>query len=378
MIKLKSIYNFLFSPKLNTGALLDTRPDELKEKDYKFEETVAAVNTVVWAEKPREKWRKFPEQDQRQTFSCVSQTIRKMLGVHYFLKTGKYVDFSSTHIYKRRSNSPWPGMAGVDALEIVRNKGVTLEQLVQSNQYKDKEIDSLEIEQYKQDVGDVFKIGNYLTITNVGDIETIASIIQTTSKAVMIWFYFEKEEWSQFVPTIFNKNLTVGTMGVLRHSVTAVDFTLYNGKKSLVVEDSAHFGGLSTRVVNEDFFKARNYFAAYIIGFKFDSQLPDIYVPEQLPDDPNRPRYDFNKDLRFSPIYYTDADVVALQNILKYEGLFPTNIASSGYFGSITVKFVLAWQKLHKVCSDAELELLDGKIVGPQTRAKLNVLYGTK
>src|SRR3990167_6762046 len=162
MNTLKSLYRFLFNPKLNTGALPDTRSENLKQKDYKFEETIAGINPVVWTEKSRDKWRKFQEQDQRQTFSCVAQTIRKMLGVHYFLKTGTYVDFSSSHIYKRRANTPWPGMSGIDALDIVKNGGVTLEQLLPSIQSKDKEVDEMKIEQYKQDVASVFKIGNYL------------------------------------------------------------------------------------------------------------------------------------------------------------------------------------------------------------------------
>jgi len=57
--------------------------------------------------------------------------------------------------------------------------------------------------------------------------------------------------------------------------------------------------------------------------------------------DPNKPIYVFKNDLKFSAtVTYGNPDVMALQNCLKYLGLFPINTESTGYFGSITKKGV--------------------------------------
>ena len=69
------------------------------------------------------------------------------------------------------------------------------------------------------------------------------------------------------------------------------------------------------------------------------------------------------------------ADVVALQNILKYEGRFPANVASTGYYGSITAKAVYNFQVAHQVASLSELNSLGGRRVGPKTIKALNEIY---
>ena len=103
-----------------SGAIIDIRPEEEKEKDYHFGEIVAAANPVNWVEKPQSAWRKFPIFNQDGSGSCVAQTLAKLLGILYWLKNQLYVHFSATHIYQRRSNKPYGGMAGVDAFNIAR------------------------------------------------------------------------------------------------------------------------------------------------------------------------------------------------------------------------------------------------------------------
>lgn len=354
-----------------SGALFDTRSEEEKSEDYLFRETVVSINPVNWVEKPPSEWRKFPIFNQNGSGSCVAQTLAKLLGVLYWLRNQYYVHFSATHIYQRRSNKPGGGMAGVDAFQIAQ-KGTTLEELVPSQGMTDAQMDAVEIPQYKQDVGSVFKIPNYLTVP-IKDIDTIASIIQTTGKAVMVWFYFEYQEWTD-VPQIINTNLDLYAQATCRHSVAAVDFTLYQGKKALIIDESWGKGITqfqSQRVITEDFFKVRNWFAAYPINFQFFDQTQP--QPQPQPVDP-KPRHHFDHVLVFGQT--DDADVKSLQNILKYEGLFPKNIASTAYYGAITTKGVYDFQVKHKVASLAELNSLKGRRAGAKTIAMLNQLYG--
>ena len=369
-----------------SGAIIDIRPEEEKEKDYHFGEIVAATNPVNWVEKPQSAWRKFPIFNQDGSGSCVAQTLAKLLGILYWLKNQLYVHFSATHIYQRRSNKPSGGMAGVDAFNIAR-KGVTLEELVPSQNMTDPQMDGTEIPQYKQDVGSVFKIGNYVSLPTK-DIDTIASVIQTTGKAVMVWFYFNRDEWAD-VPIIKYPDLNLYAGDTSRHSVTAIDFTLYNGKKALIIEDSwGQFFGLNgQRVITEDFFRIRNWFAAYPINFAFDDQTQPQPEPQPSPG-PGKPKYTFTKPLVFIPWdnaknQPTDValhenqktDVIALQNILKYEGHFPSNVSSTGYYGSITAKAVYNFQVAHQVASLSELNSLGGRRVGPKTIKALNEIY---
>ena len=346
------------------GALIDTRPPSEQEKDFLIDEIVVSAAPVEWIEKPESKWRKFPIFDQNGSGSCVAQSMAKLLGIMYFLKYSDYVHFSATHIYQRRSNKPDGGMSGDEAFQIAQ-KGATLEALTASQKLTDSQMDSVKVDSCKVQVGEIFKIGNYVSLPN-GDIDMIASTIQKTGKAVMVWFYFKSDEWKKTVPQIKYPALQLNGTGTLRHSVVAVDFTIYQGKKALIIEDSwgVDTGMAGRRIITEDFFKKRNWFAKYPIGFKFDEGQTI-----------QKPKYTFTKVLNFTPEYTYEADVVALQNILKYEGLFPTNTDSTGYYGAITANAVLEFQKKHGVASWSELEAVQGKTVGEKTIAKLNQIY---
>ena len=343
------------------GALLDTRDKEEKSKDYKFNEIVASAEPVNWVEKPQENWAKYRIFHQNGSGSCVAQSIRKMMGILHYLKDGVFIDFSATHVYQRRSNRPNGGMIGTNALDIA-TEGVTLNQLVPSDLLNDEVMDDMIIEPYEEDIGKIFKINGYVQ-PPIKDIDAIASIIQKTGKGVMVWFYFNREEWTS-VPEIKDHYLASNGPSTLRHSVVAVDFTLYQGKKALIIDESwgDTYGLNGQRVITEDFFKIRNLFAAYIVNFKFEEE------------DGNKPKYQFIKSLFFQGKNDKE-DVVALQDILKYEGLFPLNTDSTGHYGSITAGAVLKFQKKHKVSAISNLDELKGRIVGPKTRNKLNELY---
>lgn len=351
-----------------SGAVIDARPEAEKENDYRFEEIVAAVNPVNWVEKAREQWRKFPIFNQDGSGSCVAQTEAKELGIMRWLKDKIYVHFSATDIYQRRANKPSGGMGAVDARGIVR-RGTTLEVLAPSQAMTDAQMDSAVVEDYKRKVGEVFAVPNFVEITQ-RSIDTIASVIQTTGKGVMVWFYFQYDEWTD-MPEVKNTGLNLYAGSTNRHSVTAVDFTTYNGKKALIIEDSwgPTFGLNGQRIITEDFFNARCWYAGYLVNFQFEDQTQPL--PQPAPVNP-KPRYRFAKPLEFG---MKNADVTALQNILKYEGLFPNNTASTGYYGAITAKAVHQFQVKYNVAPKAELDALQGRRVGEKTIQKLNALY---
>ena len=358
---LKDILNSLFQKDYGTGALIDDRLQAEKDKDIKFEEIVAKADNVFWQTKPEDKWRNFKEQNQNGSSSCVAQSVRKLLGISYFIKHGTYVDFSATDIYKRRSNFPRKGMIGVDALNIP-TKGVTLNVLTQSDGLNEAQMNYVDIEQYKKDVGQVFKAGEPIVLPE-DYIDTIASVIQKTKKGVMLFFYFTKAEWSKKVPTVNIENLNLRGAKILKHAVCAVDFTLYKGEKDLIIEDSAHFGRISQRIITAEFFDKRCYFAGYTMNFIFDGK--EIVTPVSY-------KYTFTRPLEFGT---RNDDIKALQNILKLQEMFPVNIESTGYYGWITSCAVLAFQRKYNVAPQAEIENLQGRRVGGKTMSTLNDFY---
>jgi len=349
------------------GAQLDQRTRSKKQKDFTLQEAVASVDVVRWVEKKIADCRKFPIFNQNGSGSCVAQTAKKELGIIHFLDFGNYIHFSATDIYNRRYNRPQSGMGGWDVRAICQ-QGVTLESLLPSTDMTDQEMDNAKVHKYNDIVRVAFQVRNYVTLP-IKDIETVASVIQKTGKGVMVWFYFNYNEWTD-VPEV-KENIDLNGASTNRHSITATDFLLYNGKKALLCEDSwgPTFGLEGRRIITEDFFKERNFYASYLVYFKYKDEL------EIIDPDGGKPRHHFSKQLYFSPNFNVDEDVKKLQGILKYEGLFPLNIACTGYYGAITSKGVHKWQIKHEVANKQELDALGGRVCGPKTIAKLNELY---
>jgi hypothetical protein len=362
------------------GAKLDLRPESEKQKDFTFEEIVASAAPVAWKEKSWDEMRQFPIFDQGQSGSCVAQTGKKMLGVYVQVKTGVWVELSAAHIYKRRFNKPEGGMNGDDVFKIMQ-KGTTLAAFGDPQKAGDSVMDATDINSFEESIGEAFKIGNYLTVVEK-NIDTIASIIQQTEKAVMVWFYFTYPEWTD-IPVVKDPNLNLSAASTCRHSIAATDFTLIGkknapknpelwGKKALLVDDSwgpKATGGAGRRLITEDFFNARNWFRAHFMNFKFEDQSQPTPTPTPVP---GKPKHTFLRDLEFSATYKIDDEVKALQDCLKWEGCFPSNTDSTGYFGSITKVAVQKFQTKYGIASAGDAGF--GR-VGPKTRAKLNALF---
>jgi hypothetical protein len=358
--------------------------EDAKKGNYAFSEIVASASVVEWFVKKMPKgfqyvlnsktWRKFPTRNQDGSGTCVAQTLAKLMGILAYLRWGVFIIFSAAHIYIKRINKTWGdgmGMVSDDAYKIAQN-GVTFEELMPSQNMSEEQINALfETELHKM-VN--MKINNYIYLP-VGNLEAVASVIQTTKKGVMTWFRFGRNEWKD-VPVILVSDPENN------HSVAGVDFSIYENENALIIDESwGDTQGLDgQRVIKESFYKARNIHASYPMDFKFEKDV--VPVP---------PVVSFTKTMvfieldtktqeilpQFKAIHEAQkADVIKVQDILKSEGLLPTNIGSTGLYHNLTRKAVKAFQIKYAVASMEELNALDGKQIGIKTLGKLNELYG--
>jgi len=329
---------FLFKRKLpGTGALSDPRPYEEKIKDYQAEE-VAAFAPVAWREKPQSEWRKFPIFDQDGSSSCVAQAVAKSLGVNNFLEEKEFAFLSARDIYTRRKNKPSGGMWGQDACEIARNFGATLEALMSGQQLSESEMNrDSDRTGSKEVIGKVFRAANWFSLPF--DIEKIASII-AEGKAVLLFFRWDYSEWDREVPA-----LNPASLKPYHHAVTGVDFTLYGGKKAIIIDDSwgRNRGIGGQRVVTEEWFDPSNERITWASYFDELSNL--ALLNAQIAE---KPKYKLTRTMMVGS---KGPDVAQMQRCLGYlkdaEGyLFPLSQEPTGYYGGITRKAVMRFQAM--------------------------------
>ncbi len=345
--------------KNNPGLLPDTRPQIEKEKDYRHEEIASAFQPPLWVEKSPQGWVSYQMSDQDGSSSCVAFAVSKVRGIELVLDNKPFLNLSKRFIYSQRVNKPGEGMIFSNALEIVRNKGVCLESDMKSEGKGENEMNysddrTLKVEQ------EALKYKELGYVQMPFDIDIIASVMQsvgkTKRKAVLLGFAFDYNEWTD-KPTIKTNTPK------LRHALTGVDFCLWKGEKALVIEDSwgpQHALG-GRRIITESFLRERCIYAGYFTDLDKKAEVID------------KPQWSFNVPLAYR--MKKNMDVTMLQNILKFEGLFPANQNSSGNYLELTRKGVIAFQRKHKVASEEEIVRLQGKNLGPSTRNILNQIY---
>ena len=349
-------------PKVNLetlGVIPDPRPESEKECDYK-EEEIAKFVPFEWREIPESQWRKYPIFDQDGSSSCVANAVAKALGIENYLEEKKFVHYSSRDIYSRRKNFPSPGMWFQDAFHIGYKHGASLEQLMPSMGKDETEMNkSDDRKTIDEQMALAGKGGNYLWVPI--NIDAIAGIIEPSGKGVVLGVKFGPNEWNREVPQI------LGSHPPYHHGICATNATLYQSQKAIVIEDSwgPNTGIQGRRIVCEEWFKARRIFVA--LNFKFLNNTwrdTEIILP--------RPRHEFKLDLVYGS---QTLEVEILQEILKYEELFPQNAITTGFYGNITAKAVYDFQVKYGIGTPGEIEFLKGRNVGSKTRKKLNSLY---
>ena len=287
--------------------------------------------------------------------NCVAATKATQLEWEIKRLTGEWIELSPLSIYRERMNKT-PGMWVHDAHNIIKKKGATLEALLKSENLTEHEATIAKLtttaEAYAKALTAIDFSYLYLPI----DADRIATALEM-GHAVGIILFANRDEYTN-VPYVKDSNLTFAT-ATIRHSITLLDYFIYNGKKAFWAIDSWGVGHAQGgyRIITEDFLNQRVTTADY-----FDKFILDAH---------NKQSYDFHQNLKYGD---KNEQVVFLQNFLKERGYFPTNQVSTGFYGVITANAVLKWQLDNKVDTEAELLRLKGHYFGPKSReaAKVN------
>lgn len=326
------------------GIIEDPRTPAEKAKDYQWEE-IASGDTpeIKWEEREP---RKFPIFDQDGSSSCVSQATAKILGIDEVVEKREFIRLSARDIYTRRVNNS-EGMYLPNALQIATEHGATTEELVPSEKRNEAQMNSKEnIDPYTDKIAEKYKAKGYIELPK--DMEIIAGVLQQ-GKAVLFGFRFDMDEWTDFPNVNPNSQRKIG------HGVAGVDFVLKDGKKYIVIDDSwgLAYAKQGQRYISEDFLKNRCFYVGTTINLITETTS-------------TKPKYTFSKYMKKGD---KNDDVKALQDILKYEGFFPTNIESTGLYGSITQKGVKQFQQKYLGLNNGGLQC------GPKTLEALNINY---
>ena len=336
-----------------TGLIPDPRTDDQKAKDYLHDEVYGA-SFVDWKEKTD--FRNFPIRNQNGSGQCVAFSTAKALGVNNKVETGEFLTLSPRDIYTRRKNKDTTGMYLQDAGDISKKYGSTLDSLMPSDNLTEAQANnSSDRTPESEKLALMYRANGYVFIGN--DSNVMDNIAQAIDKgyAPVLTNRFHISEWTDepkiLVPTEQANNF---------HAITIVDYFLKNGEKCFMIEDSwgSQYGNNGRRILSETWVRARMTGCMYLIDW--------VYSPV------TKPKHTFSQVMIYGQ---ENSEISALQDVLKYEGLIPSNVESTGFFGSITAKAVMNFQLKYNVAPLVEIKALQGKRCGKKTLQKLNELY---
>ncbi len=358
-----------------TGVIDDYRSDEEKEKDFRVEEIDPEfAEAPVINEKPLAQIKFYGIRDQGHTGTCVPQAGAKMMGIEVKDQTGDFAEFSATYLYQRRVNKPSHGMAMHDIMNLSKDKGYPFESIMVSQKLGSYEAaDEVNELAYVGDVANLFRAKAYLYLPH--SFNAIAKKV-IEGYPVMIFIFANRDEY-HIKPEVKDRSLTTAG-ATIRHAITCVDVVKHKGEEYIVADESWGIinnpvndefeEGLRTRgqrILSRDFIDTRVYSATYFETFEF-RWSGERKIPNEI-------KFSFSENLQYGQ--RDNSQVKDLQDMLRYEGFFPSNVDSTGNYFAITASSVLKWQKHHNVADRHVLDSLKGHHFGPASRAKVKEIY---
>lgn len=338
---MKYLINFIqsfFVKSTFLGVAKDTRSQEVKELDPVHEEVAGGLLPITWSVKNPETWKKYTLRNQNLSSSdCVM--FSSTTGIE--ADRGLSFPLSAYDLYEQRSNYPEPGTIPMEGVSIPCKNGVLPDSLLPSDNLTEAQLNT-RISRTPEMLAKAKELsgGIGVKLTTI-DIDTIAGLI-SQGMTVRLCFHFTLKEWAA-IPQILSD-------GNIHHQVIGVDWSIVNGKKCIIIQDSCFPNSTyvfphGLRAITEDFLLSRCFSATYIRPTSPVSPLP-------------APQHIFTVDMGYGD---SNNEVLLLQIKLHSLGFF--NVTPTGYFGGLTKQAVIAYQTSKGISATG--------YVGPITRASL-------
>lgn len=325
---------------ISQDALIDTRPDALKQHDYSRDELLTAgAEAVTPFQNDRPKKITIQEFNQWYVGSCVPHGFWTQLIYKGLVPKGKMPAFLRS--YRKRSNYPGGGSIGSDMYDKIRD-GQSFD-FPTPEKFREAAANAMPYIKGDKVIGD-FRYYQYIDkATGKLTPEKIPADV-ALGEPVAIFIWATDAEWSQEYVEIKTANYPLDGNSEVRHCVCLIpkgDFT-YKKKQWLAVQDSAKFGGRGLRYISYDFLLKRSYFAARVeaTGAAPDPVIPPVVVPPVVIPAPT------GKPLVAVELGDKGEDVRRLQKFLIDDGKLEAQYLT-GTYGALTAKAVLWWQLEH-------------------------------
>lgn len=355
-----------------TGAI----KSKLDERDHQWEEVGFGVSPFDWttgydAEKELAALMNKPDfiispKDQNGSGSCGGQAWSYYSAVQEAFYDKSYQERSAKFVYAQ-THGPMGGSDGRDNSALYKAQGVSEELLCPSYDHGMAPSEAFMIR--PQDITAVARENarlnratSYVSVSP--DIDSIAQALKANHGIVIGVDGSNNGTWL----SLFPQKPVAGEV-IWRHWLFVFAAKMINGKKHLGVINSwgSNPGENGKQWLSEDYVKATVYdtFNGFSQACVWEAWS---LVHNDNPASPDF-THNFATDIKFNT---NGEEVVALQKALQLEGGFPLGTPTTGYYGDITRRAVLAFRIKYGIDTSTDPQ---GKNVGPKTRAQLNKLY---